>query len=215
MEILTPIKKLQFKLLMEVGLLSTLPYFLLQNFPVFEVYEMPFSKVDVLIGFNDHSIWIYQSLYLMIIFRTFSYREPKKLIEYASQFSMAVIISSLFFMFFPTSCERPVASEANWLYKQFIQFEKPLNAFPSMHVSLVLVSCDFILQSKEFSSVLKFILVIWTLLIIYSTVLSKQHVVVDVAGGVTVWLMCRSLNSINPLSKFLESRWFQFYNKNS
>ena len=204
---------LKARLILEVGILVSSSYFLLQNFPLFGVYQMPYSNLDNYIPFNDQFIWCYQSLYLLIFFRAATYKKANELINFASVFSLAAIISCFIFFLFPTMCLRPNSIDANWLYKIFTAFEKPLNAFPSMHVSLVLVTCTFSLSDVNYPNYTKVFILMWTLAIIYSTLSTKQHVFADVIGGVIVWVLSHVITDrLKPLI-ILEKRWKDFYDR--
>ena len=95
-------------------------------------------------------------------------------------------LSYLIYVFFQTKIERPVltgsdisAAVLRWVYS----IDKPFNAFPSLHTSLSALCA--LLWRKAGSSIWPIIL-LWAMLIIASTVLVKQHYIVDVFGGVAV-----------------------------
>lgn len=204
---------LKARLILEVGIVVSSFYFLLQYFPLFGVYQMPLSNLDSYIPFNDQFIWCYQSLYLLIFYRAATFKHAHELINFASVFSLAAIISCCIFLLFPTMCARPNPAHTNWLYKSFIAIEKPLNAFPSMHVSLVLVTCAFSLIDVNYSNYIKGVVLMWALIIIYSTLSTKQHVLADVIGGLIVWGLSHLLtNKFRPL-RLLEKRWNRLYVK--
>lgn len=208
---LSPLLQLKLKLFFEVGLLTTLPYFLFQNFPLFKVHPMPFVQLDAYFSFSPNFIWVYQSLYLLIVWRTFTFSNFETLLNFASSFTVAVLISNLFFLFYPSLCVRPDINTHHWLYENFIQLEKPLNAFPSMHVSLVLVTCSFSFKDNDFSIIERLVIVIWTLFIIVSTLYTKQHVLIDVVGGCIVWMLSVQYNWTSRFIQIFQKRWLRFY----
>ena len=127
--------------------------------------------------------------------------------DFACTFTLAAWISFVVFFFYPTLCPRPIVEKASWTYSEFIKYEKPLNAFPSMHVSLVLTTFLFTLKDKNIGSFFKFLGGIWTLWIIFTTLQSKQHVVIDVFGGILVFGISVWLHKEKSPLKFLKKRW--------
>lgn len=202
--------KLKLRVFVEVALFVIVPYFLLEYFPPFSAHIMQFSFIDNYIPFNSQSIWLYQSLYLFIVIRTFTMTNLNTFIQYASMFTLSAALSFVVFFFYPTICPRPSAENTHWIYSNFVKWEKPLNAFPSMHVSLVLTTCFFTLYDQRCSKLYKLLGVVWTIGIIFSTLQSKQHVALDIVGGCIVTFIAYGLNqTLKPL-KVLENRWSGF-----
>lgn len=199
--------KTKIRVFCETAVFIIVPYFLLEYFPVFPVHVMSSSAFDDLIQFNDVSMWGYQSLYLYIFIRAFSIQEKNKLMDFACTFTLAAWISFAVFFFYPTLCPRPIVEEASWMYREFIKFEKPLNAFPSMHVSLVLTTFLYTVNDKNTGLFVKFFGGIWTFWIIFTTLQSKQHVVLDVVGGILVFGIAVWLHKEKSPLKFLIKRW--------
>jgi len=199
--------KLKTKVFCEVAVFVIVPYFLLEYFPVFPIHLLKPSSFDDLIQFNDVSIWGYQSLYLYILIRAFSIQEKNNLIDFAATFTLAAWLSFVVFFFYPTLCPRPNPTNTHWMYSEFIKYEKPLNAFPSMHVSLVLTSFIFTLNDKKVNVLIKILGGIWTLWIIFSTLQSKQHVALDIVGGTLVFGIAYWLHKFYSPLKFLVKHW--------
>ncbi len=199
--------KTKIRVFCEAAVLIIVPYFLLEYFPIFPVHTMSSSAFDELIQFNDVSMWGYQSLYLYIFIRAFSIQEKNKLMDFACTFTLAAWISFVVFFFYPTLCPRPNVENANWMYSEFIKYEKPLNAFPSMHVSLVLTTFLYTWNDKNVGLFFKLFGGIWTLWIIFTTLQSKQHVILDVVGGILVFGISVWLHKEKSPLKFLIKHW--------
>lgn len=72
-----------------------------------------------------------------------------------------------------------------------------LNNFPSLHVSLNSFTC--LLLIKNMKSYLRYIFMILTFLIVVSTVLVKQHLCVDVIGGLFItYIAYQSFSRLKP-----------------
>lgn len=204
--------KTKIRVFCEVAVCIIVPYFLLEYFPIFPVHVLTPSAFDDYITFNDVSMWGYQSLYLFIFIRAFSFKEKKRLIDFANTFVLCAWLSFVVFFFYPTLCPRPEVAHTHWMYREFIKYEKPLNAFPSMHVSLVITTFMFTLNDKHVGLFYKFFGGIWTLWIIYTTMQSKQHVALDVVGGIVVFTLAFWLHKTKAPLTFLIKRWEAFEN---
>lgn len=98
-------------------------------------------------------------------------------------------LSFLIYLFFQTKIERPVITGSDissdvlrWVYS----IDEPFNAFPSLHTSLSVLCA--LLWRKAGSSIWP-IISVWAVLIVASTVLVKQHYIVDVFGGMAVAIL--------------------------
>ncbi len=100
-------------------------------------------------------------------------------LSFASVLAIAVVV----FLVFQTTATRAQVEPNdlfNWGVTLVYSFDEPLNAFPSLHVAIPVIATLFIyLRNKRFG----LYMVPVTVLIILSTVLIKQHAVVDIIGG--------------------------------
>ena len=91
------------------------------------------------------------------------------------------------FYFFQSTVTRPDVSGGGiflYLVRFTYGFDKPYNCFPSIHVLVTFVVCAAILRSRVYSKSWKVFSIIISVLIIVSTVLIRQHVVLDIFGGI-------------------------------
>lgn len=91
------------------------------------------------------------------------------------------------FYFFQSTVTRPdVSGEGIFLYlvRLTYGFDKPYNCFPSIHVLVTFVVCAAVIKSHVYSKGWKVFSIIVSVLIIVSTVLIRQHVVLDILGGI-------------------------------
>lgn len=102
-----------------------------------------------------------------------------------------LVISYVFFAFFQSIIIRPdISTEqdwVHWLVKFVYNTDQPYNCFPSIHV---LTSYLIIKGTHIFGRPIWLISTLISVLIIISTVLVKQHVVVDIIGGIIVAELC-------------------------
>jgi membrane-associated phospholipid phosphatase len=101
-------------------------------------------------------------------------------------FSVDLIVSYFFFFFYQTHVIRPSISTRGIfsdLVATVYRHDNAYNAFPSLHTSISFL-CALLWRYGR----LKFspLVFVWALLIISSTVLIKQHYVLDLLGGLAV-----------------------------
>ena len=91
------------------------------------------------------------------------------------------------FFFWPTATPQSVIDWARYPSYAFLKnADLARNACPSLHVAFVVFSgfwIDRILHRMKTRTVIRVLNVLWGLGIIYSTLATKQHVVLDVLGG--------------------------------
>lgn len=109
----------------------------------------------------------------------------------ALTFAAAILLAGSVFHFFPTTggFERAGVSTpwADW-YAFLYSWDGPFNLFPSLHITLSSVSVFCI--SKGISKRSRMILFSWLGLICASVVLTHQHHLIDVVGGLLLGKMC-------------------------
>jgi membrane-associated phospholipid phosphatase len=103
--------------------------------------------------------------------------------------SIDLVLSYLVFFFYQTHVERPVivgADVSSSVLKTVYSFDKPFNAFPSLHTSIATL---LVLLWGKAGSRIQPVIAVWAALIIASTVLTKQHYIADVGGGIAAALV--------------------------
>ncbi|NMI05004.1 phosphatase PAP2 family protein [Paenibacillus sp. SZ31] len=102
-----------------------------------------------------------------------------------------LVISYIFFALFQTAIERPnIQSEKGFLFTMvdyIYRNDQPYNCFPSIHV---LTSYLILRGTRVFGRAIWAMTSTLSVLIMMSTILVKQHVVVDIAGGIFVGELC-------------------------
>jgi membrane-associated phospholipid phosphatase len=96
----------------------------------------------------------------------------------------------LIFYIWPTAI---AVSEIDWALHPSISFLKSVdaagNACPSLHVATAVFSgawLDYIFRRVKAPTWLRIINVVWCVGIIYSTIATRQHVALDVLGGLVL-----------------------------
>ncbi|MDZ7587029.1 MAG: phosphatase PAP2 family protein [Patescibacteria group bacterium] len=132
-------------------------------------------------------IVIYLSYYVMFFFGGLWLIFSAHFFAFIKVMIAAQLMSDLFWWLFPNGVKRPkVVGQSllkNWLSKLYCHDKYDGNGAPSAHVFHTLIIGTFLTRLWPQWSLVIFI---WMGLIVVSTVLIKQHYVVDVMGGILV-----------------------------
>lgn len=162
------------------------PYFLVGQFPLLPVHDLPLTWVDRAVGFYPNA-WVaaYQSEYVAVNLIPWLAVTRRQLAHYAKGFAVVAVVSFLVFILFPVRSPRPPAPDATGMYWLVLQYDVPLNALPSLHAGLVVYTMCF--GRRVFAGHLPrglgLACVLWAALILYATLATKQHYFVDILTG--------------------------------
>lgn len=96
----------------------------------------------------------------------------------------------LFFVLLPTTMERPEVvgtSVFDWLVKFIYHMDAPVNLFPSIHCLESWCCIHAAFEMKKVPNWYKGVTVVMSLGVFASTLLVKQHVLLDMFGGIAVF----------------------------
>jgi membrane-associated phospholipid phosphatase len=175
--------------------LFSIPYFTLQHRLLFPVRTLPVTTIDRAIGFDPSWVWVYQSVYLLLVLVPWMAAKREELKYYATGFIVLCTIGFLCFFLMPVRGPRPDSDVTNPMFRLLVWYDRPLNCFPSLHVGLavytMLVAAHILdtgaLQTR--TPILSFGW-LWTALVAYAAVATKQHYAVDLAAGVLLACGC-------------------------
>jgi membrane-associated phospholipid phosphatase len=172
-----------------VLLLLYLAYFLL-NSARGHIHSLEMT-VDDRIPLVPVFVFPYLSIYALLAISIWRFlrTETRVFTIAALAISLDLVLSYLVFLLYQTRVERPVVLGSDissdilrWVYS----IDKPFNAFPSLHTSM---STLLVLLWGKVGSRIQPIIALWAILIIASTLLTKQHYIADLLGGITVALV--------------------------
>jgi fatty acid desaturase/membrane-associated phospholipid phosphatase len=175
-------------LFLGLGLWLTVPFFAVQYYPLFPAAAMPVTFLDEWIPTAQSAVCLYVSLYIQITLPLLLSRDSRELRHMCFGFGWIVLVSHSLFLFWPTAIPALLAgvSITDPLLRLVEKIETSRSACPSLHASLA-VYCALctarLLASGRSRNRLRIGLWIWTVLILASTLLSKQHVFLDIAAG--------------------------------
>jgi membrane-associated phospholipid phosphatase len=123
---------------------------------------------------------VYFTLIVFLLFRTKVFHSA------CLALITAWFVSYFFYFFFQTEVIRPVLTGSD-LFTRMIQNvyagDNPFNDFPSLHTSISTIMAIHWLRFDRRAGI---VVSIWTVLIVASTVLIKQHYVADVISGLSL-----------------------------
>ncbi len=144
------------------------------------------SFFDRLIPFADKATWLYLSIYLLMPIGPYLMNSRQQILRYAIGIVFIGGIADLIFFFWPTVCPRPEIGGATAVYRTLTAIDNPYHAFPSLHAAFAVYSALCVGQVlRELGAPAIWRTAIWfrALGILIATLLTKQHVIADLAAG--------------------------------
>lgn len=146
------------------------------HFLFYTSWELSIPLIPEMI-FPYLSIGLFFLLPLLVLNKT-------QMIALAKRMAYAIVIAGIIFNLVPTELGFQRALETSAVYPvfQLIYFlDQPYNLFPSLHVTL---SSVVLVMLLPYSAIwLRFVLLLWWLLLCLSVMLVHQHHLADIAGG--------------------------------
>lgn len=157
------------------------------------------------IPFVSFFILPYLSIDLFFIGAPFLCRNECELSIVAKRIGTAIVVAGLCFLLFPLRFAFSRPQTDGWLgilFDWFRGMDLPYNLFPSLHAALMLILADVYLRHTR--GLIRGGITVWFILIALSPVLTYQHHLIDIAGGIVLATLCfllfrsRDLSSLNP-----------------
>jgi membrane-associated phospholipid phosphatase len=182
-------------LILPAGLFYTLCNYLASQLGRYIVWQLP---VDSWIPFSRWFILPYFSWYLQIgitvAWLVFSPHTGRLLHRMVIAMDIAVLIAAVFYLAMPTMMIRPEVAGTDILsqmIRRIYEIDLPFNCFPSMHVFWATIIARFLALVGPRKTWFRLLNYGSLLLIILSTVFTKQHYTPDILGGLAVaWISC-------------------------
>ena len=162
-------------------------YFWVMRHPLSAVTVMPAIWIDGLVAFSPQSFPLYASLWVYVALGPALAKDGLELASWgAASFAMAVIGLGLF-MVLPTTVPHPAIDWSQYPSLAFLKtVDVSRNACPSLHAAFAVFSAVVLQRQLTAVRAPRTLLgcnALWCLGIVYSTVATRQHVVLDVIAG--------------------------------
>ncbi len=184
-------------------------YFHVLRHPVFPIRQMPLTAIDRWIGFYPPALLAYVSLWFYVGIPPALLLTVRELIRYGLWIGALCSAGLLCFLLWPTAIAPPGMDIGHYPGFQVLAgVDAKANACPSLHVATAVFSAiwlDRLLAEMNSAPIVRRINWLWFALIAYSTLATKQHVALDVAGGlalgsVMAWLSLRGREAVPSAS---------------
>ena len=205
------IKKIELKpLLISVGLVlfQTIFFFtakLLQGEP-----HLIGSTFDNNTPYCSFFIIFYVSWYLLLfIVPYYLYKKDKELLyKYIAGYSLMAIVAAIIFIIYPTTIVRAELGKGifDWITNIIYFVDTPaINCLPSLHCAISMLFILVSLVSKKATKQFKIPVIIISILVMISTLLVKQHVLIDlITGDLLMLIIFIYVNKSKRIVKFVQ-----------
>lgn len=162
--------------------------------------------IDEVIPFKIIAIIPYCMWYFLIfIIPYYYYKKDKELLsKYILSYISITLIANIIFILCPTTVNRPTITGNDILSNMakivFYVDNNPVNCFPSLHCAISFLWIIYASYMKNTNKYFKIIICIISILIIISTLFIKQHVFIDMIGGICITsIVIIIVNHLNEL----------------
>lgn len=173
-------------------------YLHLLHEPLFPVAAMPLTWVDRMVGFQPWALVAYASLWIYVSLPPALAPDRERLFSYGWHIGALCLTGILFFVFWPTAVP---STDVDWgLYPGYALLkgiDAGGNACPSLHVATALYSAIWLSQDLRGMGAgrgWQHANWLWCGLIVFSTLATKQHVMLDVVAGAALALLAALLS---------------------
>src|SRR5947199_6601924 len=143
------------------------------------------------IPFVPFFILPYMSIDLFFVAAPFLCRTERELSILAKRIAAAIIVAGICFLLFPLRFAFPRPHADGWLgaiFDLFRGMDAPYNLLPSLHAALMLILLDVYFRHTR--GFIRVATMTWFVLIALSPVLTYQHHVIDIVGGLVLACYC-------------------------
>ncbi|WP_206199331.1 phosphatase PAP2 family protein [Parasulfuritortus cantonensis] len=165
-------------------------YLFLLKHPFFPVTVIPATGLDGLIGIAPLALVLYLSLWLYLSLPVMLTGTRPGVVDYGLWVGAMCLTALTIFLFWPTAVPPALG---DWAQQPGMAFLKDIdaagNACPSLHVATAVFACFWInrqLGPYGGRRGLRALNIAWCVGIVYSTMATKQHMALDVVGGIAL-----------------------------
>ncbi len=162
-------------------------YFWVLRHPMFAVVVMPVTALDQAVGFHAEALPVYLSLWLYVSLAPALMGSGRELLSFGLASLALAVLGLGAFMLWPTAVPE---FAIDWSAHPSVAFLKRVdvsaNACPSLHVAFAVFSAIWLarlLAEMACGRVWQALNWLWCGAILYSTLATRQHVVLDVIAG--------------------------------
>lgn len=149
-------------------------------------YHLLESEFDKIIPFVPYFVYFYIIWYFMLVLVPYLLYIKDRLgfWRYYISYGLTIIMSGIIYLIYPTTLTRPrviVSNISTFLLNIIYKLDTPaINLLPSMHCSFCFLFIFTTLSNKNIEKKYRFSILVLSIFIIASTVLIKQHILIDI-----------------------------------
>jgi hypothetical protein len=174
-------------------------YFLPQWVPIFKTHHaIPVTFIDRIIPFDAGWVLPYMSMYVMLIIPPALAVTTEQVRRYLVGMGIMFAVAGICFFTYPVAYQRPpLPPNAPPLYRMVVSMDQPINCIPSLHAGMTVYAMLLAarLLAGDPAPIRRALLTVgwvWTALILYGTLATKQHYFLDLpAGALLAWVSDR------------------------
>lgn len=160
-------------------------------------------------------IYVLSFIFWIVNYILISRDSPQMVYRLAAADICAKIVCLIFFVFIPTTLDQPSLDGFGWqaaLLRIIYALDQPVNLFPSIHCLVAWLCFRPLLNCKHIKPWYKVCSLVFSFLVFFSTLFTKQHVFVDVIGGWVLAELSYDLATKLPIMKLLK-KWNRKFDK--
>jgi membrane-associated phospholipid phosphatase len=147
---------------------------------------MPLTLIDRLILYQDSAWLLYVSLWIYVQLPISLIDSRRQLVLYGGSSTVVSLIGFAFFVFWPTAVPPTGAVDSNSIFAGIRSIDTTGNSCPSLHVAFSVFTAVWLerfLRRSGQADWARYLNVVWCLGIVFSTLGTKQHVMLDAYAG--------------------------------
>ena len=172
------------------GVLIVALYLLPSRLQLFPVITLDRSFIDAWVPFLQWTIWFYISEYPFMFLAVWLGTDNGERSRLFYAFILVAAIGLVIFILWPTAVARESPGSdgvTGLLWRWLYNVDTPANALPSLHVANTYLAGA---RLRRLGSVWRVIAPAWAVSIVVSTLTTKQHYAIDIAGGIALAAVC-------------------------
>ncbi len=162
-------------------------YLFVQRHPAYAPTVMPRTGLDLLIPFQPAALVAYVSIWVYVGVGPALQRTRSDFAAYGLWMCALCVTGLGIFYFWPTQVPTPLPEATRFPgFAALRRVDASSNACPSMHVAVAIFTVTRVadvLRAMRAPMRMQVLNAAWFMVIVYSTLATKQHVVLDVAAG--------------------------------
>jgi hypothetical protein len=160
--------------------------------------RLPMTAIDRLVPFDPGWVYVYVSMYVMLVVPPLLTYRGGALWRYTIGATVMFLGATVAFLLWPVEFPRPTLPvDGPWMYRVVVSIDRPVNSIPSLHAGIVGYTLFFAGRAladlpRTARRAILFVGTLWSALILYGTLATKQHYFLDLPPGIVLaWVAHR------------------------